>query len=672
MVDFKPIHIVKSQLESLPIKHGQFIFITDSPEICIDIDGERKSTQQIQVINESTRTGMLAPVTGLYFVYDKLKLWYYDTEWREISARIKESETNGNLLIDGEEVNVYTLPSLTKDMVGLGNVPNVATNDQTPTYSDASSLTALVSGEKISVSLGKIKVAVDDLITHLSAINPHNVSKMQIGLGKVENKSPSEILGMLTQEQVVNALGYTPPTTDTTYGIASTSKPGIVKPSTNVDVNSSTGEMLVIGGTADKLKTARKIALSGDVTGEATFNGTADVTITASIPSVPASKIDGILSIDNIPHGALERVIQVENETARFALTTEDVQLGDTVKQLDTGLMYVVIDESKLNNAGGYMEYVAGSAASVPWTGVTGKPSTFTPTAHQHVVADITDFPESMPASDVYAWAKAQTKPTYTKAEIGLSNVENKSAATILGEMTSKNVTDALGYTPLKDAYVHPEHTAYAAGLYKVTVDELGHVTLAAAVTKSDILGLGITEYSLPVAGTALGGIKSGGDITVDGDGNVTVGVASKLRTAVKIGNADFDGSKAISLAEIGVVAPSTLINDAEASASTVYSSQKTETTYAKKSSVVDITLSSTKWVGEAAPYTYTIEITGATATNVNEIIYSVSATDEQIKAYQSAGLRDGGQSTGQIILKATAEKPTVDIPITVIVRHDV
>lgn len=31
----------------------------------------------------------------------------------------------------------------------------------------------------------------------------------------------------------------------------------------------------------------------------------------------------------------------------------------------------------------------------------------------------------SRPASDVYAWAKAQNKPTYTKADVGLGNVDN-------------------------------------------------------------------------------------------------------------------------------------------------------------------------------------------------------------------------------------------------------
>lgn len=47
------------------------------------------------------------------------------------------------------------------------------------------------------------------------------------------------------------------------------------------------------------------------------------------------------------------------------------------------------------------------------------------PTVHTHTKSQITDFPTSMPASDVYAWAKAVTKPSYTKAEVGLGNVDN-------------------------------------------------------------------------------------------------------------------------------------------------------------------------------------------------------------------------------------------------------
>lgn len=41
----------------------------------------------------------------------------------------------------------------------------------------------------------------------------------------------------------------------------------------------------------------------------------------------------------------------------------------------------------------------------------------------------ISDFPTSMPASDVSSWAKASTKPSYTKAEVGLGNVDNTADA---------------------------------------------------------------------------------------------------------------------------------------------------------------------------------------------------------------------------------------------------
>lgn len=78
--------------------------------------------------------------------------------------------------------------SHSKSDIGLGNVPNVATNDQTPTYSAASTLATLSSGEKLSTSMGKIMKAISDFISHKnSTSNPHGVTKAQIGLGNVNN-----------------------------------------------------------------------------------------------------------------------------------------------------------------------------------------------------------------------------------------------------------------------------------------------------------------------------------------------------------------------------------------------------------------------------------------------------------------------------------------------------
>lgn len=101
--------------------------------------------------------------------------------------------------------------SVTKSQVGLGNVPNVATNDQTPTYSDTTTLVTLSSGEKISIAFAKIKLAITTLINHLAnKSNPHGVTKTQVGLGNVENKSSATIRGELTKGNVTTALGYTP------------------------------------------------------------------------------------------------------------------------------------------------------------------------------------------------------------------------------------------------------------------------------------------------------------------------------------------------------------------------------------------------------------------------------------------------------------------------------
>lgn len=58
---------------------------------------------------------------------------------------------------------------------------------------------------------------------------------------------------------------------------------------------------------------------------------------------------------------------------------------------------------------------------------------------HKHKKADITDFPTSMPASDVHPWAKEATKPSYTKAEIGLGKVDNTADA----DKTVKRATTA-------------------------------------------------------------------------------------------------------------------------------------------------------------------------------------------------------------------------------------
>ena len=132
--------------------------------------------------------------------------------------------------------------------------------------------------------------------------------------------------------------------------------------------------------TATKLQAARTIALSGAVTGSVSSDFGGNVTISTTLANFDASKIaSGTISIDRLPKAALERLVVVADDTARFALTTATAQSGDTVKVTSTGKMYLIKDESKLSSEDGYELYTASQASSVPWSGVTGKPSTFTP-----------------------------------------------------------------------------------------------------------------------------------------------------------------------------------------------------------------------------------------------------------------------------------------------------
>lgn len=132
--------------------------------------------------------------------------------------------------------------------------------------------------------------------------------------------------------------------------------------------------------TATKLQAARTIALSGAVTGSVSSDFGSNITISTTLANFDASKItSGTINIDRLPKAALERMVVVADDTARFKLTTATAQVGDTVKVTATNKMYLVKDDSKLNTEDGYEPYTASSASSVPWSGVTGKPSTFAP-----------------------------------------------------------------------------------------------------------------------------------------------------------------------------------------------------------------------------------------------------------------------------------------------------
>lgn len=94
-------------------------------------------------------------------------------------------------------------------------------------------------------------------------------------------------------------------------------------------------------------------------------------------------------------------------------------------------------------------------------------------------------------------------------------------------------------------------------------------------------------------------------------------------------------------------------------------------TDYAGASETVTATLLAASWTGDAAPYSYTLTVSGVTATSNQEVLPALNITAEQLEALQGANIQDGGQAANSMTLKAYGDKPTIDLPIRVIKRGD-
>lgn len=384
----------------------------------------------------------------------------------------------------------------TKDQVGLGNVDNTSDSAKNVNYANSAGTASSVadSGE-----------ATADIARHVWFSNTDPESK-RVYSEKFKYNPATNVL-------TVGSI------TGSASSAASVQWSGVQNKPTSYTPSAHTHD--------DRYYTESEInsKLSGKANSSHS-HGNGDIT------SLDASKLTGTINIDRLPAGALERCVIVDTESDRLKLTTATVQKGDTVKVVGSDKMYFVIDDTKLSSEAGYTVYTAGSATSVPWSGITGIPSTFTPSSHTHSKSQITDFPSSLPASDVYAWAKAASKPSYSKSEVGLGNVDNtadsaKSVkyATSAGSAGSStkatqdsegqqinstyikslavngrtitytkgdNTTGTITTQDTNTVYTHPSYSAKTSGLYKITVDGTGHVSGVTSVTKADITGLGI------------------------------------------------------------------------------------------------------------------------------------------------------------------------------------
>ena len=258
----------------------------------------------------------------------------------------------------------------------------------------------------------------------------------------------------------------------TTAGAGSAGKILVLNASGKLDVD-VTGDAATLGGQAPThYATAQSVTdLGGRVTAA---EGDIDQ-LQTDIKAIDAAWIaSGTIDIARLPHGALERCVVVANDTARFALTTGDVQTGDTVKVTETGKMYFVVDDTQLSVEDGYEIYTAGTASAVEWSGVLNKPNTL-------AGYGITDA--------VNASEKTTTAGAGSAGKILVLNAEGKLDADITGHVDWANINGkpTSSATQIDEAVTNAAHTNRT--VLDALADASGRLTYngAGLATKSEL-----------------------------------------------------------------------------------------------------------------------------------------------------------------------------------------
>ena len=321
------------------------------------------------------------------------------------SVSISESTENGKITLTVDGV---------KTTVPIHGLKSAAYTESSAYATAAQGVKAESAVQSISLASGTnngtVKLTVDGKATDNIAVKGlgsaaytassayatagHTHTKAQIGLGNVDNTADKDksVKHATTADSATTATNATNATNvsgenatgDTARHVWFSRSDSETKRVYNDNFKYNPATNLLTTNITGSAASASNVPWTG-VTGKpSTFTPSAHKHDDSTITSLNASKLFGTIDIARLPHGALERCVIVTDDDARFKLTTADVQLGDTVKVDKTKTMYFVINESKLNSEEGYTIYTAGTATAVPWSGVTGKPSTFTPSAHTH------------------------------------------------------------------------------------------------------------------------------------------------------------------------------------------------------------------------------------------------------------------------------------------------
>lgn len=446
MAKFKPYKLLESQLDSLPIQEGQFILTTDTNKLYSDTAANTRILISPDAITDLS-------VNGTTITYTRL------------------DGTTGTITTKD---TTYSVASITKN--GLMSASDKEKLDTIEKGAQANTITGVKGDSESLYRTGNV-----------------NITKTNIGLNNVENKSSATIRGELTNSNVTTALGYTPLNSslkgannglaelDASGKVPASQLPSYVDdvleysakanfPTTGetgkIYVDTSTNKTYRWGGSA-YAEISPSIALG--TTSSTAFRGDyGQVAYTHAVTNKGSKFDSGLYKIATNAEGHVTDATEV----AKSDITALGIPAQDTTYNAATtsaaGLMSPA-DKTKLNS-------IAAGAQKNTITGVKGSAETSYRTGNVNITA----------------------------ANIGLGNVENKSSETIREELTKTNITTALGYTPptIDTDTTYTFATGDSNGTIKVTPS-------SGSAQNVSVKGLGLLAYKSSLVASDVDAIAS-------------------------------------------------------------------------------------------------------------------------------------------------------------------
>lgn len=259
----------------------------------------------------------------------------------------------------------------------------------------------------------------------------------------------------------------------------------------NVPISTVNSENLatLLGEKLNKIKVNNTIIDSVDLNfvGQGSTSVSVDGSkITISSPeTIDASKITGTLSVDKIP-----------------------IATSDSIGGVKIGSGLTITSDGTLSASGG------GTADSVAWDNITGKPATFPPSSHTHSSSDITDLQSKLDSLS-YSLPVASSS-TLGGIKVGSGLVINNGVLSATGGGTA----DSVDWSNITNKPTIPAETLINNSTGNFTLGTglaLSGKTINCTVTAG-------SSYTLPKATTdELGGIIVGDGVITDSNGVLSI-----------------------------------------------------------------------------------------------------------------------------------------------------